>query len=155
MMSTHENGTWGPPEQRSDEGRHGRGGRLRIAALANYRAASHLAGSTTTRAASRGHCAATPHERHPGLCRERRESGLGRAAETGSDLRAGRRRRAGRLRVSGGGLRRPSSGELLRKQRNLRRSSTAWRLCWTKGLGRAAGTGNHRICSPHKLIIKR
>jgi hypothetical protein len=36
---------------------------LRIAAPANYRAASSLAGSTTTRAASRGRCAAPPHER--------------------------------------------------------------------------------------------
>ncbi len=52
-----------PQEQRRTEGRHGRGGRLRIAAPANYRAASRLAGSTTTRAASRGRCAAPPHER--------------------------------------------------------------------------------------------
>ena len=40
------NGTWGPPEQRRAEGRYGRGGRLRIAAPANCRAASRLDGST-------------------------------------------------------------------------------------------------------------
>ncbi len=61
------NGTWGPPEQSRTEGRHGRGGRLHIAAPANYRAASRLARSTTTRAASRGRCAAPPHE-HPVTC---------------------------------------------------------------------------------------
>jgi hypothetical protein len=61
------NGTWGPPEQRRAEGRYGRGGRLRIAAPANCRAASRLDGSTTTCAASRGRCTAPPHEHHPVL----------------------------------------------------------------------------------------
>ena len=63
IVAPEKNGKWEPPEQRRTEGRHGRGGRLRIAAPANYRAASRLAGSTTTRAASRGRCAASQHER--------------------------------------------------------------------------------------------
>ena len=50
--------------------------------------------------------------------------GLGRAAGTGSNLLAGRCRMAGRLRLRGGDLRRPSSGGLLR-ERSLRRSFTA------------------------------
>ena len=85
------NGTWGPPEQRRTEGRHGRGGRLRIAAPANYRAASRLAGSTTMRAASRGRCAAPPHGR-PVTC-------TGRAARW-ARLTRGRRRLCRRERAA-------------------------------------------------------
>ena len=85
------NGTWGPPEQRRTEGRHGRGGRLRIPTPANYRAASRLAGSTTTRAASRGRCAAPPHER-PVTC-------TGRAARWARRTR-GRRRLCRRERAA-------------------------------------------------------
>jgi len=48
------NGAWGPPEQWRAEGGHGRGGRLRVAALVNCRAADRLVNSASPRAAAPG-----------------------------------------------------------------------------------------------------